>query len=116
MKKTMKTVLITVANKGIGFETAKQMAQLGYFVYIGSRNKRKGIDAVEKLNGLGISNVATIEIDVTDINSIKHARQELETKIETLDVLINNAGIGGEPPQNASGVELENLRKVFETN
>ena len=112
----MKTVLITGANKGIGFETAKQMAQLGYFVYLGCRDKHKGIDAIEKLNGLGISNVATIEIDVTDINSIKKAKQELETKIEALDVLINNAGIGGERPQNASVVELENLIKVFETN
>jgi NAD(P)-dependent dehydrogenase (short-subunit alcohol dehydrogenase family) len=112
----MKNVLITGANKGIGFETAKQMAQLGYFVYLGCRDKRKGIDAIEKLNGLGISNVAAIEIDVTDIDSIKQAKQELETKIETLDVLINNAGIGGERPQNASEVELENFRKVFETN
>jgi len=112
----MKTVLITGANKGIGFETARQLAQLGYFVYLGSRDKRKGIDAIHKLTSSGISNVATIEIDVTDINSIKQAKQELENKIEALDVLINNAGIGGEPPQNASGVELENLRKVFETN
>lgn len=112
----MKTVLITGANKGIGFETAKQMAQLGYFVYLGSRDKTKGIDAINKLRSLGISNVESIEIDVTNINSIKQAKRELENKIEVLDVLINNAGISGERPQNASGIELENLRKVFETN
>jgi NAD(P)-dependent dehydrogenase (short-subunit alcohol dehydrogenase family) len=112
----MKTVLITGANKGIGFETAKQMAQLGYFVYLGSRDKTKGIDAINKLRSLGISNVESIEIDVTNINSIKQAKRELENKIEILDVLINNAGISGERPQNASGIELENLRKVFETN
>jgi NAD(P)-dependent dehydrogenase (short-subunit alcohol dehydrogenase family) len=112
----MKTVLITGANKGIGFETAKQMAQLGYFVYLGSRDKAKGLDAINKLKDLGISNVESIEIDVTNINSIKQAKRELENKIEILDVLINNAGISGERPQNASGIELENLRKVFETN
>lgn len=39
----MKTVLITGANKGIGFETAKQLAQLGYFVYLGSRDRIKGL-------------------------------------------------------------------------
>ena len=112
----MKTVLITGANKGIGFETAKQLAQLGYFVYLGSRDKAKGLVAINKLKDTGISNVELIEIDVTDINSVKQAKQELESKIEVLDVLINNAGISGERPQNASGIELENVRKVFETN
>ncbi|WP_183560461.1 SDR family oxidoreductase [Mucilaginibacter sp. SP1R1] len=112
----MKTVLITGANKGIGFETAKQLAQLGYFVYLGSREEANGLDAVNKLNQLGISNVALIEIDVTNIDSIKKAKQELESKIGALDVLINNAGIAGEQPQNISVGAMENLRKVFETN
>lgn len=112
----MKTVLITGANKGIGFETAKQLAQLGYFVYLGGRDKLKGLDAITQLNESGISNVEWIEIDVTNINSIKQAKQELETKIEALDVLINNAGIAGKQPQNISAGEMENLRKVFETN
>jgi NAD(P)-dependent dehydrogenase (short-subunit alcohol dehydrogenase family) len=112
----MKTVLITGSNKGIGFETAKQLAQLGYFVYLGSREKKKGLDAINKLKNAGISNVELIELDVTDINSIKRAKQELETKIEVLDVLINNAGIAGVMPQNISTGEMENLRKVFETN
>ena len=112
----MKTVLITGANKGIGFETAKQLAQSGYFVYLGSRNKIKGLEALEKLKALGINNVDCIEIDVTNINSIKSARKELESKVKQLDVLINNAGIGGGQAQNLSTGEIENLRKVFDTN
>lgn len=112
----MKTVFITGANKGIGFETAKQLAQSGYFVYLGSRDKAKGTDAVNKLKDAGLSNIETIEIDVTNINSIKQAKQDLENKIDTLDILINNAGISGEQPQNISTGEMENLRKVFETN
>jgi len=84
-KRKMKTVLITGANKGIGFETAKQLAQLGYFVYLGSRDRTKGLDAMNKLKGLGISNVELIEIDVTNADSIKQARLELENKIETYD-------------------------------
>lgn len=116
MQNTTKNVLITGANKGIGFETAKQMARLGYFVYLASRDKARGIEAVKKLNADAISNVAAIEMDVTDIHSIQRAKQELEARVEAIDVLINNAGIGGEPPQNASGIDLENLRKVFDTN
>ncbi len=112
----MNTVLITGANKGIGFETARQMAQLGYFVYLGSRDKARGLDAVKELNEQGLSNVELIEIDVTDIDSIKSARLELENNIDALDVLINNAGISGGHSQNMSTVDIENLRRVFETN
>ena len=112
----MKTVVITGANKGIGFETAKQLAGLGYFVYLGCRNKTKGEEAIRKLNGLGLSNVNLIELDVTNHNSIKLAKQKLETEIDALDVLINNAGIAGDQPQHISTVEIQNLRNVFETN
>lgn len=112
----MKTALITGANKGIGFETARQLAERGYFVYIGSRNKSKGLEAIEKLKVSGLNNVDCIEIDVTNANSIKAARQELESKVQHLDVLINNAGIAGQQPQNILTGDIENLRQVFETN
>jgi NAD(P)-dependent dehydrogenase (short-subunit alcohol dehydrogenase family) len=112
----MKSALITGANKGIGFETAKQLAKLGYFVYIGTRDKDKGLEAIRKLKASGYTNVDCIELDVTDINSIKSARQELEVKTQQLDVLINNAGIRGEVPQPASKVPIDRLRLVFETN
>lgn len=113
---TKKTALITGANQGLGFETAKQLAERGYYVYIGCRNKSKGVMALEKLNELGLNNVELVEIDVTDINSIKSATQILEAKTEKLDVLINNAGISGEQPQNLSTYDMEKLRKLFDTN
>ena len=112
----MKSALVTGANKSIGFETAKQLAQIGYFVYIGSRDKTKGLKAVENLKAMGFTNVAFIQLDVTDIHSIKAARQELETKIQKLDVLINNAGISGGFPQPATEIAIDTLRLVFETN
>ncbi|MEJ7645912.1 MAG: SDR family NAD(P)-dependent oxidoreductase [Chryseolinea sp.] len=112
----MKTALVTGANKSIGFETAKQLGQLGYFVYIGSRDKIKGFKAIENLQAIGLTNVECIQLDVTDINSIKVARQELESKTPRLDILINNAGISGGFPQPATKVSIDTLRLVFETN
>jgi len=112
----MKTAFITGANKSIGFETARQLAQLGYFIYIGSRDKARGAEAIEKLKALGLTNVDCLPLEVTDIHSIKAARQLLETKTKTLDVLINNAGISGGFPQPATTVSIDKLRSVFETN
>ena len=112
----MKTVLITGANKGIGFETAKQLAQLGYFVYLGSREIANGIEAVNKLKSMGMQNVETIQIDVSNKASLVQAKKELESKIESLDVLINNAATTGEQPQNISSCDIEIYRKVFDTN
>ena len=112
----MKSALVTGANKSIGFETARQLAQLGYFVYIGSRDKTKGLEAIEKLKAMGLTNVDCIQLDVTNIHSIKAARQELESKTKKLDILINNAGISGGFPQPATKVSIDTLRLVFETN
>ncbi len=112
----MKSALVTGANKSIDFETARQLAQLGYFVYIGSRDKTKGLEAIEKLKAMGLTNVDCIQLDVTDINSIKSARQELEVKSIKLDILINKAGIIGRLPQPATKVSDNTLRLVFETN
>ena len=66
----MKSALVTGANKSIGFETARQLAHLGYFVYLGSRDKTKGLEALEKLKAMGLTNVDCIQLDVTDFNSI----------------------------------------------
>lgn len=112
----MKTVFITGANKGIGFETARQLAQLNYFVYLGSRDKQNGLEAIKKLNDMGITNVEAITINVADINSVRQARQRLEAKTGSLDILINNAGIAGDQTQNFTTGDMENLRRVFDTN
>lgn len=113
---TMKTALITGANKSIGFETGRQLLQQGYFVYLGSRDLYKGEEAVRELQAIGLTEVAAIEIDVDDITSIKAARQILGEKIKVLDVLINNAGIGGAMPQEPLATDITVFRQVFDTN
>lgn len=113
---TKKVALITGANKGIGFEAAKQLAALDYFVFIGSRDKSKGLQAEEQLKSFGFADVASLEIDVTSTPSIEKAKEVLQSRVPQLDVLVNNAGIGGEMPQNASTISLANIRAVYETN
>src|ERR1035437_5472481 len=112
----MKTALITGANRSIGFETARQMARLGYFVFLGCRDLQKGQEAVRQLNNEGLVNIEPLVIDISDPASVASARQELGKRITVLDVLINNAGISGGFPQPASGTSLDTFRHVFDTN
>jgi NAD(P)-dependent dehydrogenase (short-subunit alcohol dehydrogenase family) len=91
----MKTVLITGANKGIGFETARQLLQKDFSVFIGSRNLENGLEAVKKLKAEGLTRAEAIQLDVTDNRSVQNAREEIGKKTEVLDILINNAGING---------------------
>lgn len=112
----MKTALITGANKSIGFETARQLVQQGYYVYLGSRDIQKGQQAVSQLQSEGFSNVEPIVIDVDNPDSIKAARETLGQKTGVLDVLINNAGISGKLPQPALSTDVSLFRQVLETN
>lgn len=112
----MKTVLITGANKSIGFEAARQLLQQGYYVYLGSRDQQKGQQAVDQLKSEGFENVEPLVIDVDNADSIKAARETLGQKTNVLDVLINNAGISGNLPQPALGTDISMFRQVFETN
>ncbi|MEO2071863.1 MAG: SDR family oxidoreductase [Zunongwangia sp.] len=112
----MKKVLITGANKSIGFETARQLLQQGYYVYLGSRSIERGNLAVEKLKDEGLINVELIQLDVNNSASVDTARIELGKKTEVLDILINNAGINGGMPQNALNATIEQLQNVLNTN
>ena len=122
----MKTALITGANKGIGFEIAKQLLQKGFYVYIGTRDKSKGHEAVGKLKAEGLVNSKAIQIDVTDEQSVAHARTVLGKDITALDILINNAGISGVKIDNegnfipesltAEKATIDTFKEVYETN
>jgi NAD(P)-dependent dehydrogenase (short-subunit alcohol dehydrogenase family) len=112
----MKTVLITGANKSIGYETARQLLQQGYYVYLGSRDLQNGEEAIAQLKAEGLNNVEVAAIDVTDQTSVAAARAEIGKKTESLDVLINNAGITGGPPQKALEATIDQFHRAYETN
>jgi len=112
----MKTALITGANKGIGFETAQQLLENGYFVFIGSRNIDNGESAVQKLKDAGFENTRAIRLDVSDMASVENARKEIGNHTDILDVLINNAGINGGMPQAALEAPVEFFQNVMDIN
>ena len=108
--------LVTGANKGIGLETARQLAQRGLHVIVASRNRQNGVDAAARLQKDGLSAEA-IELDVTRADSIAAAVRDVEKKHGRLDVLVNNAGIlTDDVAKKPSEQSLDAWHKSFETN
>jgi len=120
----MKKAFITGANKSIGLETARQLLQKGFYVYLGSRSLENGQKATEQLKSEGLTNVEVVQIDVTDENSVKNARTAIGNKTDVLDVLINNSGISGVRadengnyiPQTAADTSIDVFKEVYEIN
>jgi NAD(P)-dependent dehydrogenase (short-subunit alcohol dehydrogenase family) len=83
----MTVTLITGANKGIGFETAKQLLALGHVVYIGARDAERGEKAAAALGA------RFVQLDVTDDASVSSALAAIDSDEGRLDVLVNNAGV-----------------------
>ncbi len=111
-----KMALITGANKGIGKEIARQLGAQGMTVLIGARDKERGKAAAAELTAGG-ADARAVLLDVTDQASIDAAAKQVESEYGRLDVLVNNAGIaldGG--PSSALTLEIETLRRTYETN
>jgi NAD(P)-dependent dehydrogenase (short-subunit alcohol dehydrogenase family) len=112
----MKYALVTGANKGIGLEVAKLLAQQGFFVYLGSRDLASGQAAVQQLRATGLTALEAVQLDVTNSASIQTARASIGVKTPVLDVLVNNAGISGGTSQSARHTTLDQYQAVFATN
>jgi NAD(P)-dependent dehydrogenase (short-subunit alcohol dehydrogenase family) len=110
----MAAILITGANKGLGFETARRLIAAGHTVYLGSRDAERGRRAAEQLGA------RAVQLDVTEDASVAAAVTALEAD-GGLDVLVNNAGIAEEMSDDnvvigAADVTAELMRRTFETN
>lgn len=112
----MKTAFITGGNRGIGLETAAQLSKLGYKVIIGSRDMKKGEDAVAQLRGRGINSVECVQLDVESEDSVRKAAAAVKTKFNgVVDALINNAGYSSGPAPTQE-VDLDAVRRCMEAN
>ncbi len=113
-----KTALITGANRGIGFETARQLSAQGIKVLVGARSEESGKEAEAKLKDEGFD-AEFILLDVDDAKTHESAVKSIESKFGKLDILINNAGINleiGEKAVQASETSQEVFRETFDTN
>ena len=100
----MTVTLITGANKGLGYETARQLIERGHTVYLGARNVERGETAASELGG------QFVRLDVTDDMSVETALGVIAEREGHLDVLVNNAGIS------ALDVTGPIALRVFDTN
>ncbi len=109
----MTTTLITGANKGLGYETARRLIAAGQTVYMGSRDAERGREAAAQLGA------RLVQLDVTDDASVAAAAKAIEAD-GGLDVLINNAGIEGRKADGgvfgAAEVTGDIMRTIFDTN
>ncbi|HAK61520.1 MAG TPA: short-chain dehydrogenase [Nitrospiraceae bacterium] len=114
-----KIALVTGANKGLGFETSRQLAQQGVLVLMGARNAGRGSAAAKKLKDAGLP-AEFIHLDVTNHEHIKTAAREINKRFGKLDILVNNAGMSHKEESltgNSSGtISSRALREIFDTN
>ncbi len=114
--KKRKIALVTGGNRGLGYETCKQLAQLGLKVLLGARDLSKGQPAAYQLSEKDSLDVKFYQLDVSDQNSISNVARKVDQEFGRLDVLINNAAILYDPWQKAVNADLEIVNDALRTN
>lgn len=110
---TQRIALVTGANRGIGREVARQLAEdHGFKVLVGSRDLQKGQSAAQQIGG----GAEALQLDVSDQNSVAAAFAQIEAEHGRLDILVNNAGMDYDTDQKAHRADLDRVRRAFDTN
>ncbi|HSA75114.1 MAG TPA: SDR family oxidoreductase [Candidatus Nitrosocosmicus sp.] len=110
-----KIALVTGANRGIGFETCKQLSQLGLKVILTARDQIKGERAAKELTEQDLD-VIFYKLDVSDKENIANIYNAIEKKFSRLDVLVNNAAILYDSNQTTINANLEIVSQALKTN
>ena len=118
MAEVKKVALITGANKGIGFETAKQLGELGITVVVAARDHKKADETAQKLKAAGLD-AHPVVLEVTRSSDFPEVYKFLDATFGKLDILVNNAGVGEGTDlvkNTALTVDQKTLRSIFDTN
>ncbi len=114
-QKIKKIALVTGANRGIGFETCRQLSQLNLTVLLTARDTTKGEVVTKQLTDKGLD-VTYYQLDVSNKNNIKSIFDKIEQQFGRLDILINNAAILYDTDQSTINADLEQVSKALTTN
>ena len=111
-----KIVLVTGANKGIGFGIAKHLGLSGWKVVIGARNEERAERATSELKALGIDVMGWVNIELKDLDGIERAAREINERFSELTLLVNNAGIPGDMSVDSEHTEIDVIRETLDVN
>jgi NAD(P)-dependent dehydrogenase (short-subunit alcohol dehydrogenase family) len=114
-KKGKRVALVTGANRGLGFETCRQLAQLGLIVILSARDFTKGEIATKQLIERGLD-VIVYELDASNQSNMGRIAHQIEQQFGRLDVLVNNAAILYDTWQNAVNADLNVVNQALTTN
>ncbi len=111
-----KVALITGANKGIGFGISKYLGLSGWKVILGARDTDRAEKAIGELKSAGIDVLGWVSIELSDINNIDQAAQEVIAKYPDLSLLVNNAGIPGDMSVDSLHTEINVIKQTLDVN
>ena len=114
MNNEQKVALVTGGNRGLGFETCRQLGRQGFKVILSSRDIDKGKEKEDILRAEGLD-VFAMQLDVTDPDNILTVKSKIEEKYKRLDVLINNAGLMLDPLPEKGKTPSKSLQQYQET-
>lgn len=111
-----KIVLVTGANKGIGFGIAKHLGLSGWKVVITARDEQRAENAIAQLKSEGIDVLGWVNIELKDLEGIERAAKEIGERFPGLTLLVNNAGIPGDMSVNSENTKLSDIRETLDVN
>lgn len=111
-----KTVLVTGANKGIGFGIAKHLGLSGWKIVLGARDEKRAAKAIDELKAIGIDVLGWVNIELRDLENLEQAAHEIEGKYPGLSLLVNNAGIPGDMSVDSAHTEIADIKETLDVN